>query len=105
MNPLIVPSLILIACVIAFAVLAETKRREAARLRAQLDQALARIGKARQDGHTDGLFEGWKRGWGESYTAAVKAERRGESPLEAIHRVGALNAPALLNGAQAKVNS
>jgi hypothetical protein len=76
--------------------LAERARHETQQIQGQLDQATARAGKQRQLAYNDGLFEGWKRGWSESYTSACKAERAGLNASEAIHRLGKLNAPALL---------
>lgn len=97
MDTFLIPAaLVLILTNIVFAYLAERCRRSERRTQLALDQALANRGKQRQLAYNDGLFEGWKRGWGESYTAACKAERLGLNPTEAIHRIGKLNAPALL---------
>lgn len=81
---------------ISFAILAERQRRRARRAELLLDITHARQGEIRKEAHEQGLFDGYKRGWGEAYAAALKAEARGLSTLDAIVRTGKVNAPALL---------
>jgi hypothetical protein len=88
-------ALVLATCI--FAVLAWRAQHMAGELAEQLDAALTRIGKARLEAHTNGVTDGYKRGWGEAVTAATKAERWGENVIAATMRVGRLNAPALLD--------
>lgn len=87
--------LVLVAANIIFAVLAFRQDRLASRISDERDEAVKRIGGARLQGRNDGLIDGYKRGWGEAYTAARKAQRRGADPVDAIMQRGALNAPAL----------
>lgn len=93
---------LILACItlalttISFAYLAEQQRRRAHRAELSLDITHARQGEIRKEAYQQGLFDGYKRGWGEAYAAALKAEARGLDTLDAIVRVGKMNAPALL---------
>lgn len=96
MDTLIAACIVLVLTNISFAVLAEQQRRRAHRAELLHEITRARQGEIRKEAHEQGLFDGYKRGWGEAYAAALKAEARGLNALDAIVRVGKLNAPALL---------
>lgn len=85
----------LIAATVALAIFCERFRRDVSALRTERTALLQRAAAVRQQIHADGCVEGYKRGWGEAYTAAMKAERQGRNPIDAILRVGRINAPAL----------
>lgn len=96
MDIVIAACIVLMLTTFSFAYLAEQQRRRAHRAELLLDITRARQGDIRKEAHEQGLFDGYKRGWGEAYAAALKADARGLSALDAIVRVGKMNAPALL---------
>lgn len=93
---------LLLACTIVFAVLAQTEKSKAKKTQINLDLSEARIREARRLAADDGLITGLKRGYAEMYLAVVKAHRAGRDPIVAAARVAEMNAGFLL-GERAEV--
>jgi hypothetical protein len=93
-------SIVLALLLIVALILHEHKRREANRLRAELEHTQAQLGTKIREAKRMTLFEGYRLCQADAYVAVLKAESRGRSPLEALRE---LTPPAIVEQAEKRL--